>query len=110
MTSSKLRKAECDKARYAANREAILVSQKAYRKANREKQKVDAVKYRAANPEKVKGSVAKYKAANPSINVLGNIRVKYKVPVSELRQLISQELIEVKLLQLQLHRLINARA
>jgi len=106
VTSLTLRKAECDKARYAANREVILGYQKAYRDANREKQKAKAVKYRAANPEKVKGSVAKYKAANPSINLLSNICVKYKVPVAELRQLIPQELIEVKLLQIQLRRLI----
>lgn len=81
-----------------------------YRADNAEKLKADHAKYKAANREKTKANMAKYRAANPSVGIHTNISLRYKVSMSVVRNLVPQELIEVKLLQIQLHRLINARA
>ena len=98
-------------AKYRAdNAEKLKADHAKYKAANREKTKANMAKYRAANPEKLKADQAKYRAANPSVGIHTNISLRYKVSMSVVRNLVPQELIEVKLLQIQLHRLINARA
>ena len=104
-------KLKAGQAKYkAANPEKTKAAQAKYRAANPEKTKARMAKYRAANLEKTKADQAKYRAANPSVGIHTNISLRYKVSMSVVRNLVPQELIEVKLLQIQLHRLINARA
>ena len=98
------------KAYHEANREIINARKKAYREANLEKEAVRMKTYREANHEKVALISKIYHEANPSIVILSNLARKYKISRPIARALIPQELLEVKLLELQLHRLINARA
>ena len=125
MTTSTLSRIEYFKAYYVANREKIDSATQAYRKANPEKEaahqkayreanvkKILAASkaYREANPEKVKIKNKAYLEANPQKNALNIMAIKSKLSNPEIRDLVPQELIEVKALQLQLHRLIYARA
>jgi hypothetical protein len=103
-------KAKASKAKYhAANPEKAKASKAKYRAANFEKIKANKAKYNAANFEKVKASKAKGLKANPSISIINKISRTYKTPAPVLRQLIPQELIDVKILQITLHRLIKEK-
>ena len=125
MTTSTLSRAEYMKTWRAANFEKDEARKKAWKKANPEKEAAYQKAYRAANIEKVsvankayqKANLKKENArkkvwlkANPSASVINNFALKFKLSVTVIRALVPQELIEVKSLQLQLHRLINARA
>jgi hypothetical protein len=105
-----LRKAEYQKAYYEANREKVKASNKAYYKANPEKSSAISKAYYGVNVEKIKIKNKAYLEANPQANALRVMAVKSKTSRREIRALVPQELIEVKLLQLQLHRMIHARA
>ena len=110
MTTSTLSKAEYHKAWRDANKEKLIAISKAYHEANREIINARKKAYREANLEKVALISKIYHEANPSIVILSNLARKYKISRPIARALIPQELLEVKLLELQLHRLINARA
>jgi hypothetical protein len=75
----------------------------------KEKKGATSAKWQAANPEKVKAIKVKYRAANPGVNIISKIGRKYKAPLSELRQIIPQELVDVKIIQLTLRRLIKEK-
>ena len=125
MTTSTLSKAEANKVWREANKEKETARKKAWRKANPEKAAAYHKAYREANKEKtsevnkayqkvnLEKENARKKAwlkANPSASTLSIIADKCKMSVTVIRNLVPQELIEVKVLQIQLHRLINARA
>ena len=95
MTTSTSNRAKYQKAYREANPEKILASQRAYRKVNREK---------AITSQKA------YRKASPQASIIDSMARKCKSSALEIRALVPQELLEVKLLQLQLHRLLNARA
>ena len=109
MTTSTLSRAEYLKAYRKANAEKNRTWAKASYKANREKADARTKAYYAANPEKRASLCKAYRDANPQANALDIMASKCKVSNHEIRGLAPQELIEVKLLQLQLHRLIHAR-
>ena len=92
-----------------ANPEKEAAYQKAYRAANIEKASVANKAYQKANLEKENARKKVWLKANPSASIINNLALKYKISVTVIRNLVPQELIEVKSLQLQLHRLINAR-
>jgi len=94
------------KAYYEANTEKVLASHKAYRKANLEKVAAINKAYRKANPEKVVASHRAYRKANPQEGIVHTIAIKYKTSAAVIRDLVPQELMEAKILQLQLRRLI----
>ena len=89
--------------------ERIAIRSAIYRADNPEKVKASVAKYKAANPEKVKARKAKYYASNDDYFIINRISLKYKVPAPELKNLIPQDLIDVKILQLTLHRLIKEK-
>ena len=93
----------------ADNPEKVKASVAKYKAANPEKVKASVAKYKAANPEKVKARKAKYYASNDDYFIINRISLKYKVPAPELKNLIPQDLIDVKILQLTLHRLIKEK-
>ena len=92
-----------------SKKEKIKADRDRYHAANSEKIKASMARYQAANSEKIKAYKAKYIAANPSSSIFNNIQKKYNVPRSELNNLIPQDLIDVKILQLTLHRLIKEK-
>ena len=136
MTTSTLSKAEYMKAWRDANPEKV----KAWQKANPEKIKAAMKTYRKNNPETVAASSKVYREANrekiegvnkayyennreiiaerskswykahPYQTILKNMSIKCKVSMTVINKLVPQELIEVKMLQIQLRRLIYARA
>ena len=110
MTTSTLSRSEYNNAYYKANREKLKAMSKAYREANLEIINARKKAYREANREKLALHFKIYHEANPSKVIINNLALKYKISRSIARALISQELIEVKILQIQLRRLINARA
>ena len=110
MTTSTLSRAEYLKAYRKANAEKNRTWAKTNYKANREKADARTKAYYAANPEKAASRCKAYRDANPQANALDIMASKSKVSIPEIRNLVPQELIEVKVLQIQLHRLIHARA
>ena len=92
-----------------SSKEKARAANAKYYAANPEKVIAANAKWRAGNPEKEIAAKAKWRAGNPSIGVIKGISKKYKTPATELRQIISQELMDVKLLQLTLHRLIKEK-
>ena len=125
MTTSTLSNAEYQKAYYEANRENLSITRKAYYEANREKINAVIEAYRKANPEMVNAINKTYRESNREIlsdrhkawhkahpyhRIIRYMATKCKVSTVVINELVPQELIEVKSLQLQLHRLINARA
>jgi uncharacterized membrane protein YdbT with pleckstrin-like domain len=117
-------KAEANKVWRAANKEKEAARKKAWKKANREKEAAYQKAYREANKGKALEANKKYQKvnlekenarkkvwlkSNPSASIINNLALKYKISVTVIRNLVPQELIEVKSLQLQLHRLIHAR-
>ena len=110
MTTSTLSRAEYMKTWRAANFEKDEARKKAWKKANPEKEAAYQKAYYAANPEKAAPRRKAYRDANPQANALDIMANKSKVSIPEIRNLVPQELIEVKVLQIQLHRLIHARA
>ena len=110
MTTSTLSRAEYQKAYREANPEKILGLAKAYREANLEKILASQRAYRKVNREKAIFAQKKYHKVNLQATIIDSMARKCKSSALEIRALVPQELLEVKLLQLQLHRLIHARA
>ena len=110
MTTSTLSRAEYLKAYRKSSAEKNRTRAKTNYKANREKADARTKAYYAANPEKSASRCKAYRDANPQANALTIMAGKNKVSIPEIRNLVPQELIEVKVLQIQLHRLIHARA
>lgn len=83
-----------------ANREKVLVGQKTYREANRETELAREKAYREANPEKVLAREKAYRA-NLSDGYLVNLLTQGgTLP----RKQVTPQLIELKRMQLQIHR------
>jgi hypothetical protein len=119
-----LSKAEYQKAYREANKEKDAARKKAWKKANREKEAAYQKAYREANKGKALEANKKYQKANlekenarkkvwlksnPSASIINILALKYKISVTVIRNLVPQELIEVKALQLQLWRLTVVR-
>ena len=113
MTISTLSRKEKDAiytAKYRANNpEKVREAAIRWKANNSEKVKAGKAKWDDNNREKIKVVSAKYRANNPGQTILSWAQTKYKTPMTELRQIIPQELIDVKLLQLTLHRLIKEK-
>ena len=94
---------------YAANPEKVKASIAKWKAANSEKVRGDMYKWIAANPEKVKANFAKYYVNHPTVFEIKNMAIMFKISRTQIRELVPQELIELKLLQLTLHRLIQEK-
>ena len=93
-----------------ANPEKTIAISKTYYEANREKEAARKRAYNKANPEIAFAKNKAFRDANPQAAIINVIARKYKVLIHEVRSLVPQELIEIKMLQIQLRRLIIARA
>ena len=101
-------------AKYRAdNIERIRLNDARYHAANSEKRNERSVRYRMANIEKVKSNIAKWTLDNLGKRIaydcVRRTAIKFKTTVPELRQIVPQELIELKLLQQTLYRLIKEK-
>jgi hypothetical protein len=76
---------------------------------NPEKRKLDCAKWRTNNPEKSATHKKKYHAAHPTALVVSNMALTFKISNTQIRESVPQELIELKLLQLTLRRLIQEK-
>jgi ABC-type nitrate/sulfonate/bicarbonate transport system substrate-binding protein len=88
------------------NPETVAASSKAYREANREQARASNKAYHGRNREIFAERHKAWGISHPYQIVIRNMASKCKVSSHEIRGLAPQELIEVKLLQLQLHRMI----
>jgi hypothetical protein len=80
-----------------------------WRADNPEKAKATSAKWRADNPEKVSADRAAYYVNHPTVSVINGMALRFKISSIQLREIVPQELIELKLLQLTLHRLIQEK-
>ena len=80
-----------------------------WRTNNPEKRKLNCAKWRTNNPEKSATHKKKYRAAHPTALVVSNMALTFKISNTQIRESVPHELIELKLLQLTLHRLIQEK-